>query len=130
MLNKLVRKKNIIIIAYVIVLLSLWVMSLVWGNREDKTMVLVLSLITPFMVYGFVRLLYKVVNTNASPKVMRFFYWLFLAGGTLGIIMMIVEYVNGFPNGLSPTLGACGGMIAATLDKAKKNIEPDANRES
>ena len=36
--------------------------------------------------------------------------------------MMFVEFISGFPNGLSPTLGACGALIIATLDSAKKSI--------
>ncbi len=121
MLNKLIQKKNLILIIFATVLLLLWTLTLIFGNGEDKAMVLVLSLVLPFIVYGFFRLAYKVVNMNASFKAMRFFFWFFLIGGTLGMVMMIVEYITGFPNGLSPTLGACGGLIIATLDKAKKN---------
>ena len=37
--------------------------------------------------------------------------------------VMIVEFIGGFPNGLSPALGACGALISATLDSAKKTFE-------
>ena len=123
MLNKLIQKKNLILIVYAVVLLAFWTVALILGNSEDKVMVLILSLIIPFVVYGFVRLMYKIVSINASLKVMRFFYYFFLIGGLLGTVMMFVEFVAGFPNGLSPTLGACGALIIATLDSAKKNIE-------
>ena len=123
MLNKLIQKKNLILIIYAVVLLAFGVVALIFGNREDKLMVLVLSLIIPFVIYGFVRLMYKIVSINASLKVMRFFYYFFLVGGLLGTLMMIVEFIGGFPNGLSPTLGACGAMIIATLDSAKKTFE-------
>ena len=122
MLNKIIRKKNLILIIYVIVLLVFWVVALMFGNRDDKVMVLVLSLINPFVIYGFLRLMYKIVSINASLKVMCFFYCFFLVGGSLGTIMMFVEFISGFPNGLSPTLGACGALIIATLDSAKKNF--------
>ena len=123
MLNKLIQKKNLILIIYAAVLLVFWTLALIFGNSEDKLMVLILSLIIPFVVYGFVRLMYKVVHINASPKVMSFFYYFFLVGGLLGTVMMLVEFIGGFPNGLSPTLGACGAMIIATIDSAKKTFE-------
>lgn len=123
MLNKLIQKKNLILIIYAVVLLAFWVVALIFGNREDKVMVLVLSLIIPFVIYGFVRLMYKIVSINASLKVMRFFYYFFLMGGSLGTIMMFVEFISGFPNGLSPTLGACGALILATLDSSKKSFK-------
>lgn len=122
MLNKLIQKKNLILILYAIVLLAFWVVALILSNSEDKVKVLILSLIIPFVVYGFVRLTYKVVSINASFETMRFSYYFFLIGGLLGTVMMFVEFVAGFPNGLSPTLGACGAWIIATLDSAKKNF--------
>ena len=123
MIQKLIPKKNLILIIYATVLLVFWILALIFGNREDKLMVLILSLIIPFVVYGFVRLMYNVVHINASPKMMSFFYYFFLVGGLLGTLMMIVEFIGGFPNGLSPTLGACGATIIATLDSAKKTFE-------
>ena len=123
MIQKLITRKNLILIIYATVLLVSWILALIFGNREDKLMVLILSLIIPFVVYGFVRLMYKMVQINASPKVMSFFYYFFLVCGLLGTLMMIVEFIGGFPNGLSPPLGACGAMIIATLDSAKKTFE-------
>ena len=77
MINKIIQKKNLILIVYAIVLLALWTVALILGNKEDKVMVLILSLIIPFVVYGFVRLMYKVVSINASFKTMCFFYYFF-----------------------------------------------------
>ena len=128
MLNKVIQKKNLILIVFAIVLLALWTVALIFGNREDKVMVLILSLMIPFVVYGFVRLMYKVVSINASFKTMCIFYYFFLIGGLLGTVMMFVEFVAGFPNGLSPTLGACGALIIATLDSAKKTIEFESKK--
>ena len=123
MLNKVIQKKNLILIIYAIVLFVFWTLALIFGNAENKVMVLVLSLVIPFVIYGFVRLMYRVVSINASFKTMCFFYYFFLIGGSLGTVMMFVEFVAGFPNGLSPTLGACGALIIATLDNAKKSFE-------
>ena len=121
MLNKLIQKKNIILIVCVVVLLVLCALTLIFGNGEDKIKTLVLSLILPFVVYGFVRLMYKIVSINAPSKVMSFFFCFFLIVGTIGMIVMTVRFITDFPNGLSPTLGASEGLIIATLDKAKKS---------
>ena len=86
-------------------------------------MVLILSLVIPFIVYGFLRLIYKVVSTHAPFKAICFLCYFFLAAGALGTVMMFVEFIVGFPNGLSPTLGACGALLIATLDSAKKTFE-------
>ena len=128
MLNKVIQKKNLILIIYAIVLLVFWTLALIFGNAENKVMVLVLSLIIPFVIYGFVRLMYKIVSIKASFKIMCFFYYFFLIGGILGTVMMFVEFIVGFPNGLSPVLGACGALIIATLDSAKKNIETESKK--
>ena len=128
MIQKLITRKNLMLIICAAVLLVSWILALIFGNREDKLMVLIFSLIIPLVVYGFVRLMYKVVHINASPKVMSFFYYFFLACGLLGTVMMLVEFIGGFPNGLSPTLGACGAMIIATLDSAKKTIEFESKK--
>lgn len=128
MLNKIIQKKNLILIIYAIVLPVFWTLALIFGSAENKVMVLVLSLIIPFVIYGFVRLMYKIVGINASFKTMCFFYYFFLIGGLLGTVMMFVEFVAGFPNRLSPTLGACGALIIATLDSAKKTIEFESKK--
>jgi len=128
MLNKIVQKKKLILIIYAIILLVFWAVALIFGNAKDKVMVLILSLIIPFVIYGFVRLLYKIVSINASFEIMCFFYYFFLIGGLLGTVMMFVEFIGEFPNGLSPFLGACGAFIIATLDSAKKNIETESKK--
>ncbi len=128
MLNRLVQKKKIILIVCAVVLIVLWILTLIFGNGEDKVTVLVLSLLLPFIFYGFVRVMYKIVKINAPSKVMRFFFWFFLIMATFCIIMMIIEYVTDFPNGLSPFLGCFDGLIVATLDEAKKNIETETQK--
>ena len=126
MLNKIIKKKNLILIIYAVILLSLWVVALIFGNREDKVTVLVLSLVMPFIIYGLIRLMYKIIGK--SCKTMSFFYGFFLLIGSLGTLMMIVEFIRSFPNGLSPSLSALFGLIAATLDGAKKHIENEDNK--
>ena len=122
MLDKLIQKNNIILIVCATVLFAILTLTLIFGDGEDKIKILVLSLILPFVVYGFVRLMYKIVSINAPSKVMSFFFYFFLIVGTIGTIVMTVRFITDFPNGLSPALGACEGLIIATLDKAKKSI--------
>ena len=123
MLNKLVQKKNVVLIVCAAVLLILWTLTLIFGNGEDKIMVLVLSLVLPFVIYGFVRLMFKVVRITAPLKFIKFGIYFFLIIGVLSVVMDIVYFITGFPNGLSPTLTACLGLIIAVLDEAKKNTE-------
>ncbi len=123
MLNKLAQKKNIVLIVCAAILLILWTLTLIFGTGEDKVMVLVLSLILPLVIYGFVRLMFKIVRINAPLKFMKFGVYFFLIMGALGVVMDIIHFITGFPNGLSPTLAACLGLIIAVLDEAKKNTE-------
>ena len=117
MRSVLVKRIKPILLVYSVILLALWLLTLLFHTAENKVMILILSLVIPFVVYGFVRLMYKVVSIHASLGVLRFF---FLIGGFLGTVMLLFEFVFGFPNGLSPTLGACGALVVATLDSARK----------
>lgn len=128
MINKLIQKKNVILIAAVIVFVILGTLTLIFGNGEDKVMVLVLSLILPFVIYGFVRLLFKMVRSNAPLKYIKFGVYFFFVMGVFSVVMDVIYFISGFPNGLSPTLTACLGMIVAVLDEAKKNIEVESEK--
>jgi hypothetical protein len=86
-------------------------------------MVLVLSLVFPFVIYGFVRLVFKIVRINAPLKFVKFGVCFFLIVGVFCVVMDIVYFITGFPNGLSPMLTACLGMMIAVLDEARKNID-------
>ena len=130
MLTRLIEKRNVILIVYVVISLVLWSLTMIFGNREDKILVLVLSLIVPALSYGLVRLMYKIVGINSSFKIMHFFFWFFLIMGIFSFVMMIVEYVGGFPNGLSPILGIWGVLIVATLDAAKKSIQTENKKQT
>ncbi len=123
MLKKLVKNKIVLFVFLSVLWLELWVLTLIFGNGEDKVIVLVLSAVLPLITYGFARLIFKIVRINASLKHMRVFAYFFLFMGAISMVTMIVEFVLGFPNGLSPTLSACIGLIMATLDDAKKDFE-------
>jgi len=123
MFNKLAQKKNVVLIACIAVFLILWTLTLIFGNGEDKTIVLVLSLILPFFIYGMVRLMFKIVRITAPLKFIKFGIYFFLIMGVLSVAMDVIYFITGFPNGFSPLLSAELGMIIAVLDEAKKNID-------
>ena len=103
--------------------LILWILTLIFGNGDDKVRVLVLSILLPFVMYGALRLGFKVVRINASLKYIKFCICFFLFFGVLGVVMEAICFITGFPNGFSPTLTICFGIIIAVLDEAKKNID-------
>ena len=123
MLNKLVQKKNVVLIACAAVLLILWTLALIFGNGEDKIMILIWYVVLPVVIYGFARLMFKIVRINAPLKFIKFCIYFFLIMGALGVVMDIIHFITEFPNGLSPTLSAGLGLIIAVLDEAKKNTE-------
>lgn len=120
MIYKLARWKNLILIICIALSLVLWTLALIFGNRGDKITVLVLSSILPFVIYGAVRLMFKVIRIAAPLKFICFLLYFFVAMGTLGIAMSVFDFISSFPNGLSPTLTACSGIIVATLDEASR----------
>lgn len=123
MLEKIVKKKISFFVIGVILLLALCTLTLIFGSGEDKIIVLVLSLILPFVIYGFVRLMFKIVGTNAPLRFMKFGVAFFFLCGLLGAFMDLIWFITDFPNGLSISLGCCLGLIISTLDEAKKITE-------
>lgn len=123
MLNKLVQWKIVILIVCTAVIIILWMLTLIFGNGEDKIKVLVLSLVLPLMIYGFARLMFRTVRIASLLKYIKTGIYFFLIMGVFGVVMFVIYFITGFPNGLSPSLTACLGLIMAVLDEAKKNIE-------
>ncbi len=120
MLNKLIQKRKIVLVVSAIVL---WTLTLIFGNGADKVKILVLSLILPFVIYGFVRLMFKVVRINATIKFINFVVCFFFIMGVFSVAMSVIYFITDFPNGLSPALTACLGMMLAVLDEVRKSIE-------
>lgn len=120
MIKSLIQKRNLILIIFVSVLLALCIVTLVFGNTDDKVIVVILSFIVPSIIYGFIRLIYKIIRITASLKSMAFFYAIFLFFGAFGIIMMLIEYITWFPNGLTIGLGSSQAIFIAALDEIKK----------
>lgn len=125
MLQKIAEKRKPITILLACVLLVLWLLYLIFGGEKDKTIILILTVILPIVAYGFVRLMLKTIK--APQRILHFFVWFFFIIGMLGAVMMIVRFISGFPNTLSPTLGACMGTITASLAEAKIHKENEHN---
>lgn len=122
MLLNLIQKKKLILAILSSILLLCVILTLVLGKGEDKAMVLVLSLILPLVVYGFLRFLFKIIRINASLKVITYFIYFFLGACTLLFVSDFVQFITAFPNGLNPSMGAMIGVIAACLNEAEKNV--------
>ena len=67
--------------------------------------------------------MFKIVRITAPLKFIKFLIYFFLIMGTFSLVMDVFYVITGFPNGLSPTLTSCLGLIIAVLDEAKKNID-------
>ncbi len=113
------------------ILLVLLGISLIFGDAEDKATLLVSSLVIPIVVYGFMRLMFKVCRINAPLKYMKLMVRFFLIAAILGLAVMLVGFVTGFPNGLSLALPASMAVIIAALDEEEKNnqTQNDADNE-
>lgn len=129
MLNKLIKKRNIILIAYAVAFLVLGILEFIFSDKEDKIMDFIVSLVIPFIIYGLVRLMYGLSNINASSKVMRYFYYFFLITGAIMTVSIVVNAIIFFPSDYFSGVGAIGGLIVATLDKAKKTIRIEEEKE-
>lgn len=120
MLNKLVQKKKTVLIGCVVVSLIFWILTLFFCNEDGKINLLVLSLVLPFVIYGSTRLIFKAVKIKARSRFIKFTVCFFLLFGVLGVFVNALYFFIEFPNGLSPTLTACLGLVIAVLDEAKK----------
>jgi hypothetical protein len=125
MLEKIVNIRRILVMIFGGLLLVLWVLYLIMGSGENKTTLLILTPILSIVIYGFMRFAFKVVLINASLLITKIFIYFFLIVGTFGIVTMIVGFIAGFPNGLSPALGAFMGLVIAVLSEANKIIHRD-----
>lgn len=128
MLKNLVAKRRPIAIVLAGILLVLWVLYWIFGSSENKVTLLVLTPVMPYVIYGFMRLLFKVCMINAPWKYMKFLIYFFLIMATFIGIMDMISFITDFPNGLSPSLAACFGVMIAVLDEARKGIESNESK--
>lgn len=123
MFGKLIEKRRMFFIVLVAVLMIPWTVTLIFASGADKVKILILSLVLPIVIYGFMRLLFGAVAVNAPQKFIKFMLLFFIIAGILCVCVGIVYFITDFPNGLSPSFASCLGMIQAALDEAKKRLQ-------
>ncbi len=125
MLKRLVEKRALIFKIWVVLVAVMGVISFMYGDIEDRGTMFILSIIVPFLMYGFVRFMFKVVLGNASLKTVSFYAWFFIIGCTLGLLLSLGAYVMDFPNSFSPSNTAMIGVVIGVLDAMDKIIEKE-----
>lgn len=123
MLKRIVEKRVIVISALSIITAALLLLYLIFGNSEGKISTLILSLVLPLIIYGFVRLLFRLISVNMSWETLNFFIWFFLVGGVLGFIMQSIHCIRFSADVFSPVQSACAALVWAILDEAKKQLK-------
>ena len=103
-----------------IIALIPWVLYLILGNGEDKILMLVLSLVLPLIIYGFIRLLCKIVRPHAPASALKIGAYFLMIVGAIGALLSLVAFVTEFPGGFSPGITVCFALALAALDEAKK----------
>ena len=131
MLNKLVRIKNLIIAVFLIVFLVFWTFTLLFcnANQPDKVILLIVSIVVPLIVYVVLRVMCKYVVKCSILKEMKTFIFVALSLATVFWILMIVEYITVFPNGMTGGFGSSQAFIAAVLEGTKQLIEKENSHE-
>ena len=122
MLNKFSQKRNVFLFVGIIISIVLWILTLIYGNSEDKIRLIIMSLILPIIVYGFVRLMFKLIRINAPLGFIKLAIWFYLIFGILGMFINLINFIIGFPNGFSLTFTLCLSLVTGVFDEAKKNI--------
>ena len=70
-MTKIFEKRNLIMIIGAIIALIPLVLYLILSSGEDKILMLVLSLVLPLIIYGFIRLLGKIVRPHAPASALK-----------------------------------------------------------
>ncbi len=121
MFGKLARSKNIILIIFAVVWAVTFALALFFDSRENKTVVLVLSVVGPLIIYGFIKLMFKIMRKVAYPQYVKVIVRLILAVAIIGVVIMLINFIIGFPNALSPSLPMGMATVIAMLEEEKKN---------
>lgn len=120
MLNKLAKKRNVIALVMLAITLVFLIVYLIFGNNGEKIKYLVLTVLLAPLVYGFIKIGFKLILSFGTIKIIRVYMWFFLICGFFGYIMTAVGFITGFPNGFNPAMSAIIGLIFGVLDVAKK----------
>ena len=130
MILKAVQQKKLILAVSATLLLVCMVFAGVLGNEEDRIRTLVLSWVFPFLVYGALRLGFKLVRIRASLGYLKFVTAFFLTVSVCGVVVSCVLLVTDFSGayGTLPMLACCLGCFNAFLAEAEKNIKIETEK--
>lgn len=124
LLDLLVTKSTIIIVAYALFAAVLWTLFLLFGDDPEKTKILILAPVIAVILYGFVRLLFFIFKKN--PMVPGIYIDLIsivlLAVSVLSLGTVLLNFIVYFPNGFFPSIGAELGLISGTLHANKNRM--------
>ena len=120
MLKKLIDKRNLLLIIFLSILISLWILSLIFCDRSDMVEIFVLTPLVTFLFYFFLRFAFKIIGMHATTKVLKIYAYFFIFAGFLGSIVSIIGFLKGFPNDFSSTIGTCFSIVIGAIDSAKK----------
>ncbi len=124
LLDLLVTKSTIIIVAYALFTAVLWTLFLLFGDDPEKTKILILAPVIAVILYGFVRLLFFIFKKN--PMVPGIYIDLIsivlLAVSVLSLGTVLLNFIVYFPNGFFPSIGAELGLISGTLHANKNRM--------
>ncbi len=116
-MEKLIKAKKYILFAGIIITLILLGIFLIFGNSNDKVLFLILSVVLPFIIYGFIRLLFFAISKIAPLKIMTIFSYFFIIACVLGLILTVIPYfIMHFPNGYSPIMSCLFATVTGVLD--------------
>lgn len=124
LLDILVSKSTIIIVAYALFAAVLWTLFLLFGDDPEKTKILILAPVIAVILYGFVRLLFFIFKKN--PMVPGIYIDLIsivlLAVSVLSLGTVLLNFIVYFPNGFFPSIGAELGLISGILHANKNRM--------
>lgn len=119
-MDRFFEKRNLILIIGAIITLIPWGLYLILGRGEDKILMLVLSLVLPLIIYGFVRLLFGIIRPHAPASALKIGTYFFMIVGAIGALLSLGAFITEIPNGFSPGITVCFALALAALDEAKK----------
>lgn len=122
MLKKLSSKRIHIVSIMASITVVLGIVYAIFGKDEEKIKLLILTPVLALIIFGFFTLLWKIILKIANPAdgVLTVFMAFFAIVGLFGFLMMIVNMLASFPNGFSPSLGACTSVVFCALTELNK----------
>lgn len=124
-LEWLVKHSKLLTVICSVLAIVPYVLFAIFAKFEGKGTLLILTPILSVVVFGmfyFGLVLFK-KNPFASAKVMDVYTTFFLAGITLGYVLMLQYFIVDFPNGFSPSLCFTISGFLAILQALKKRYK-------